>query len=340
MVATNSLTFYHKLDRVPFLKTMAMKVAFVAFIGVHLPLILSAVILLGFHSRMAVQEMILYLLSFTLIATGLTLFFLNKLVQPIRLMSQKLRLYISGEQWNYDTVEWRDENGRLSRDLDACIHNLEKTQEEKNDLYRLLSHDLKGMLATLQASLMMMEMDLSQEEGDRIEIRGKVELIERQILNVNSLLYYYSESGLEDYKVDVAPVNLYRMVSEVAALYNSALKMDRKTIETDIPQDVEIVTGRFLLRHLVFNLIDNAVKYSEKGSAIHISYKDGSLRVSNSKNKQTVFEINDWKKSTGLGMKIMHKTAEDLGFSLWMNDRENRYSVTLDLESKAVKRAS
>ena len=328
----NSLTFYQRLDQIPFLKTMALKVAFVAFIGIHIPLILSVVVLLGLQSELGPGMTVFYLLLFTLLATGLTLFFLNKVVQPIRFLSEKLRAYISEHRWNETPVTWRDENGCLSRDLDACIQTLERTVHEKNDLYRLLSHDLKGMLATLQAGLMMLEMDVAQNMRDEIIIKDKIELIERQILNVNSLLYYYSESGMENYKIDIAPVKVQPMINEVVALYNSALKIENKTIQIDIPAEYTVTTGRFLLRHLIFNLVDNAVKYSQKGSEIHVSMDGDILRVSNTKGKQMVFGVNDWKKSTGLGQKIISKTAQDLGFALNMNGGdEETYSVALEL---------
>lgn len=327
----NSLTFYQSLDRIPLLKTMARKVAFVAFVGIHIPLILSMAVFWSMGSHPGTGMTVFYLLLFTLLATGLTLYFLNLVVQPIRFLSEKLRVYVARHQWTDNPVNWRDENGSLSRDLDACIQALERTVHEKNDLYRLLSHDLKGMLATLQAGLMMLEMDFDQNTHDRVAIKDKIELIERQILNVNSLLYYYSESGMENYKVDVAPVKLHAMVQEVVLLYNSALKMESKTITVLVEENVTVTTGRFLLRHLIFNLVDNAVKYSEKGSEIRITYREGSLLVFNSRNKHTAFSRNDWKKSTGLGQKIMTKTAEDLGFPLTMDSGDDTYSVTLEL---------
>lgn len=334
----NSLTFYQKLDQVPFLKTMVLKVAFVAFVGIHIPLILSVAVLFGFKGRVEPSTALLYLLGFTLVATVLTLYFLNLVVQPIRFLSEKLRRYVAQHQWVATSVNWRDENGSLSRDLDACIQALERTIYEKNDLYRLLSHDLKGMLATLQAGLMMLEMDIDRNTQHGVAIKDKIELIERQILNVNSLLYYYSEPNMENYKSDIVPVKLHAIVYEVVALYNSALRMENKTVKVDIPEDFTITTGRFLLRHLIFNLVDNAVKYSEKESEIRIRYHNGALLVFNS-NRQAVSGMTDWKKSTGLGQKIISKTAEDLGFPLTMNKEDDTYSATLELLPR-LKRAS
>lgn len=334
-----SLSFYQKLDKIPILKTVARKVAFVAFCGIHLPLILSFVLLFGFKADLSPLAIVLYLLGFTLAATSATLFYLNKVVAPIRFLGEKLKVYVSGDEWECTPATWRDEAGQLSRDLDSCIQTLEKAIHDKNELYRLLSHDLKGMLATLQAGLMMLEMEFVKSDKDVEFLKGKIELVERQILSVNSLLYYYRDPIAKNYKEDVSSIELQSMTNELVSLYSSALKMDNKTILIEIPDDVKISTGKFLLRHLIFNLVDNAVKYSEKGSTVWITFKDGKFQVSNSKNKQTVFGMHDWKKSTGLGHKIISKTAEDLGFPLMMDNREENYLVTLELIS-GLKKAS
>lgn len=334
-----SLSFYQKLDKIPLLKTVAHKVAFVAFCGIHLPLILCVVLLFGFKAEISPMAVVLYLLGFTLVATSVTLFYLNKVVEPIRYLSQKLKVYMSGSVWQCTPTEWRDEAGHLSRDMDLCIQTLEKAIHDKNELYRLLSHDLKGMLATLQAGLMMLEMEFAHDGNEAAYIKEKIELVERQILCVNSLLYYYRDPVSENYKEDMSSIELRRMTTELVSLYSSALKMDDKTIHIEIPDDVKVSTGKFLLRHLIFNLVDNAVKYSEKGSTVWISFKDGKFQVSNSKNKQNVFGMNDWRKSTGLGHKIISKTAQDLGFPLVMDNCEEKYLVTLELVP-SLKKAS
>lgn len=328
-----SLSFYQKLDKIPFHRTLALKVACVAFLGIHVPLILSVFVLLGFKAELSTLRIILYLLLFTLVATAITLFFLNKLVQPIHFLSSKLRLYVTGNEWQLTPAAWRDEVGLLSRDMDICIKTLEKTLHEKNDLYRLLSHDLKGMLATLQASLMILQMEFEEGNKESDFLRDKIELVERQILNVNSLLYYYRDPMTSNYNEGVSSVELMQITGELVELYRSALILEDKTVLIDIPSDAKVKTGKFLLRHLIFNLLDNAVKYSDKGSIITVTFKDGKFKVENDKNKQTVFAMNDWKKSTGLGHKIISKTAKDLGFPLIMDYCEERYSVSLQLVS-------
>jgi len=60
---------------------------------------------------------------------------------------------------------------------------------------------------------------------------------------------------------------------------------------------------------------------------------EGELKVSNEKNKHTVFWMKDWQKSTGIGHKIISKTADDLVLPLTMDYCEEKYSVTLGLVS-------
>jgi signal transduction histidine kinase len=338
-IPLDSLSFYQKLDKIPFLKTLALKVAFVAFVGIHLPLILSIVVLVVFKVEASPAAVILYLFIFTLIASAITLYYLNKVVEPIRLLNEKLQVYTAGEKWKITPANWRDETGELGRNLDTCIHNLEHTLKDKNELYRLLSHDLKGMLATLQAGLMMLQMDFNESDKDASLLKDKIELVERQILSVNSLLYYYRDPVTMNILHEVSSIQLRSITSEVVSLYSSALRMDNKEIKILISDDVSIYSGKFLIRHLIFNLVDNAVKYSEKGSTVFISFENGKFQVSNEKNKQMAFGTNDWQRSTGLGHKIISKTAEDLGLPLMMDYCEEKYSVTLELLS-VLKKAS
>ena len=328
----DSLSFYHRLDKIPFLKSVALKVAFVAFLGIHVPLIFSVLLLLVFEAETSPISVLLYLLLFTLIATVVTLYYLNKVIEPIRFLGHKLQLYISGDKWSLTPANWRDEAGCLSRDLDYCIHNLERTLNDKRELYTLLSHDLKGMLATLQAGLMILQMDFDEHGKDVASIKEKIELVERQILSVNSLLYYYRDPSL-GIKEEMTDIQLREIATEVVSLYDSALRIDNKSIKIDIDSDVVINSEKFLIRHLIFNLVDNAVKYSEKGSMVLVAYHEGELKVSNEKNKQTVFGMKDWQKSTGIGHKIISKTADDLGLPLTMDYCEEKYSVTLGLVS-------
>ncbi|MCG9909922.1 MAG: sensor histidine kinase [Flavobacteriales bacterium] len=318
------LLFYQKLDKIPFLKTMAMKVIFIAFIGIHLPLLLLVILLVGFQITSDALTAVVYLLFFTLIASLITLYFLNKLIQPVRYLSLNLRCYVSGLNWNLPKVDFRDETGSLFRDVTSCVETLENAIQEKNDLYQMLSHDLKGTLAALQAGYHLHKLEnkeLSEEE------QLKMEMVERQIMAINSLLYLYrsDENGiLPDHSQEL---NLKQLTDDICALFYSALLLENKQIEADIPHDVAIQKDRFVLRHLLFNLIDNAVKYSRRNTAIKIGYRDGAFSIQNVINAADEADEKSWKQSTGLGQKIISKTALDLGCRLQTEINGNDFRV-------------
>lgn len=322
------LRFYAALDKIPFLNSMAMKVVFVAFIGIHLPLILSVLLLVGFQIETDPLHIIGYLLTFTLVATFFTLYFLNKLIQPVRYLSVNLRCYISGTGWSLPDVPIKDETGSLLRDVSECVENLEKTIAEKNDMYSLLSHDLKSTLATLQSGFMLQEMENKEPST---ETRDNIELIERQILAINSLLYYYKENNGSLNNETPNQHSLKKITEEVCNLYHSALRLENKSISVSIPENATVLAGKFLLRHFIFNLVDNAIKYSEKNSCIQISYSNNEFYIENAVSKNLRQEISGWKKSTGLGQKIISQTARELGFNMQIIPGNGSYAVRVKM---------
>lgn len=69
---------YHSLSQFKPLTKYSYKFLFIAFLGIHIPLIgIIIYILFGNHDVLSRGEVIIWVLIFTLIATGMTLYILN-----------------------------------------------------------------------------------------------------------------------------------------------------------------------------------------------------------------------------------------------------------------------
>jgi len=197
----------------------------------------------------------------------------------------------------------------------------------------LLSHDLKGLLATLQASLMLIEIE-NKDAYLQTHIHEKVEMIERQIFFINSLLYLYNEKDIPNARTDMQSFSLSELITELCDVFSSATRLENKRIRIDLAPGLLIVSNRFLFRHLMFNILDNAVKYAEEGTEILVSAENGFLVVKNvyrSEDKaQSVF-FRTWKRSTGMGRKFIEKTTQDLGLTCFVQSMNNTFEVKVAL---------
>lgn len=288
------------------------------------------------YSSLGAGGSLLVLFGFTALSIALMLYFLNKITEPTRLISDKLGKYISGESWQADQLQLSDESGNLYLNLDACVSKLERNIREKNELYSLLSHDLKGLLATLQASLMLVEIE-NRDAYQQTHLRDKVELIERQIFFINSLLYLYNEQDLPHTREENQHFSLAVLITELSEVFSSATRLENKRIHINLQPDLSIESNRFLFRHLMFNILDNAVKYAEEGTDIHVSVEKGFLVVKNvyryEETAQSMF-FRTWKKSTGLGRKFIDKTTQDLGLTCFVQSMNNTFEVKITLAGR------
>ena len=137
-------SLYSKLSGIRFLsKNYSLKFLFIAFIGIHIPLIVIFLIsitdILSFNKK----YMLLAVLIATLIASALTLYFLNKLLWPLREAKNALTEYMTRKKTPQLPVQFEDEAGILLRELQYTIEHLDYLIEEKKDIANLLSNDIQ-----------------------------------------------------------------------------------------------------------------------------------------------------------------------------------------------------
>ena len=78
------MKIYGYLSKVPFLKRYSFKFLFVAFLGIHIPLLaVIGVILYNQGGDFSALNIFLLVLVFTLLATVITLLTLNSLLAPL-----------------------------------------------------------------------------------------------------------------------------------------------------------------------------------------------------------------------------------------------------------------
>lgn len=103
------------------------KILFVAFLGVHVPLI-ALIVFFTLHSYedwRSILTILVVALVATLLGTAVTLVVLRLLLKPIMVASWALRSYRATRILPNLPLEYSDEAGRLMRDTDATIRELD-----------------------------------------------------------------------------------------------------------------------------------------------------------------------------------------------------------------------
>ena len=159
--------------------------------------------------------------------------------------------------------------------------NLQKEGEKlRTSLLRSLSHDLRTPLTSIGGSASVVLEGLAK--GDTPEnrelltnISDEVTWLTRMIDNILSLTRFESER-----------IVLRKEAESVEDVVSSSLRVLSKrlqgyVVEAKLPDTLLLVPMESpLIEQVLVNLIDNAAKYSEKGSAIEISVEAGESEVS------------------------------------------------------------
>ncbi|MCK4247665.1 MAG: HAMP domain-containing histidine kinase, partial [Methanomicrobia archaeon] len=147
----------------------------------------------------------------------------------------------------------------ISRILEKKTRELEKSSQLKELFISILVHDLKNMLHLISGYAQIIRKTRNMEHAKKIE--ETVKRMDRIIDNVK----LYSKLREKEYKEKFETENLYKIIKRSTEFFE-----DRRKIEIQCKDKNYFVKASPTLENVFYNLIDNAVKYSEKKIEITI----------------------------------------------------------------------
>jgi len=159
------------------------------------------------------------------------------------------------------------ENRDLFDEMSAAKSALEKANKVKDEFLGFVSHELKTPVnAVLGYAEMIQERLFGEINPEQVRALGKVIGCSRDLINmINSLLQATQiEAGL--IKVEREEVALANLLDDLRSIYSVPLGKEL-TLNWDYPSEFPAIkTDREKLKHVLQNLISNAIKYTDKGN--------------------------------------------------------------------------
>jgi signal transduction histidine kinase len=273
--------FYKKLSQISFLSSSyVFKFLFVAFIGIHIPLIGLLFFVLFGNISISPIFVLIFALIMTLIASAVTLLILKQLVRPIEIASKALRSYRDERQLPDLPMNYYDEAGFLMRNIQESIVEHENFIVEKQDLIYLLSHDLKNFAAQPQ-SLARLILDENPTET----VKELAELIyqssNQQFMYIENLLKLLKEqdevlktsTGLKLIHFDSIIKTVEKQLKDLLEI-----KKIKLIVSIQVKERQLFIEEELLIRVLV-NLINNAIKFSYSNSEIYLKIQEENAKL-------------------------------------------------------------
>lgn len=265
------MQLYAKLSSLGFLKSYASKFLFVAFLGIHIPLIgIIFFVVLNDTQSLTRLDIILYTLLLTLVATAVTLFILNRLIRPIAVAKDALRDYLEAKVLPQLPTTYADEVGVLLRDIQNTVVAIDELLNEKKDLVAMLSHDLRTpTITTLDTVRLLRE---SPEERENLEpyLENLDQVSQKQLALMDSVLALLRQEDQIGKALETKPMSLALLVRGAILQLQMPLVQKKLQVKQEIPADVMVRVEPTSFEQVLSNLLVNALKFSHPDGIIWI----------------------------------------------------------------------
>jgi PAS domain S-box-containing protein len=225
-------------------------------------------------------------------------------------------------------------------ELKSTEENLKKMNLELNTFIYKSSHDIKGPLSSILGLT-----ELAQKEVRDAVSLSYLEMIRQSAARLDKILLDLLDTiRIKEGNVKPEEIDFDEMLQDILLSLNHSPGYNRLSYSQEIDYTVPFFTDKNILRSVLQNLIDNAIKYQDYGKEeirinirIHdnpkgvlISVSDNGLGISQVAQNQIFdmfYRAHLETKGTGLGLYIVKNAVSRLGGHIWVESEEGKGSV-------------
>lgn len=268
-----------------------------------------------------------------------------RLVKPLRIMSDAAKCMARGDFSRRIPVTRDDEIGQLAVSFNQMTNSLARLEEVRKSFIANVSHELKTPMTTIGGFIDGIIDGTIPTDRQNYYLQIVHDEVKRLSRMVESML---SVSRLEanEFVLKSEPFNFREQVLGVVIAQEQRIEKKQLNIEgLDVLPDVTINADKDLIHRVVYNLVDNAVKFSDDGGNIKFAIKYDSknvmFRIENTgkgipKNElpyvfERFYKVDKSrsanKESTGLGLYIVKTIIKNHGGTISVSSVENSFTA-------------
>ena len=195
--------------------------------------------------------------------------FSNTFSRRLRRIFASMRIIREGDYSHKVTMGGRDELTYLGDEFNDLTEKLQSSEHMRRQFVSDASHELKTPLASIKLlsdSILQNDMDPATVREFVEDIGNEADRLNRMTQKLLSLTRMESQQEVECEIMYIAPT-----VERVVRMLSAIAENNQITITLDLQQDSPILMVADDLYQIVFNLVENGIKYNTPGGSLSIS---------------------------------------------------------------------
>lgn len=242
---------------------------------------------------------------------------------PIRKITQAAKEYATGDFTNQINIHKNDEIGYLAASLNFMATELSTLEDDQRKFIANVSHDFRSPLTSIKGYIeAIMDGTIPYEMQDKYL---NIILFETERLNkLTHSMLELNKYGKKGTMLDISKFDINNTIKMVVQSFEGTCKEKKISFELILTGQMLFVTADMSkIQQVLYNLIDNAIKFSrtdssitiettEKNDKVFVSVKDTGIGIPKDSLKKiwerfykTDLSRGKDKKGTGLGLAIV-----------------------------------
>lgn len=221
--------------------------------------------------------------SFIIILVCIGVYMLTtSMVRPLRAMSEAAKCMAAGDFSRRIVTDRQDEIGELANSFNNMTHAIESAERSRRGFAANVSHELRTPMTIISGFIDgILDGTIPKEEQEKYLriISAEVHRLSRMVgtmLNLSKL-----EEG--SIKPNLRELNLTEIIVGVVLSFESRIEEKKLEIRgLDTLDRVVLQADSDLMYQAIFNLVENAIKFTQEGGYISFAYRTetpGQIRV-------------------------------------------------------------
>lgn len=262
------------------------------------------------------------LVIFFLLSLIILIFFTEMVYMPLRKITAATEQYAAGNMHYEFQVDSEDEMGYLAASLSVMASEIARSEDNQKKFIANVSHDFRSPLTSIKGYLEAMQDGTIPPELHSKYLGIVHNETERLIKLTNSLLTL-NNLNMKGVVLEKTSFDINEVIRSTAAAFEGTCRPRRIRIELELTgETLPVIADKGKIEQVLYNLLDNAIKFSYNDSAIRIetsekhgkvfiSVKDSGIGIPKESQKlifdrfyKTDLSRGKDKKGTGLGLSI------------------------------------